>query len=193
MSTALKRLIAAALLAASPASAADFSQGSSAKSWNLYAELPAFFEAKVVDITCEITGDCTENCGNGNRQLGLLRTADNVLVFPNKNAQSGFQGATTDLLPFCGKAVEVDGLIIEDEDIQGATNIYQLQKIRPLGTKEWTKANGWTKVWSAKYPEAKGKGPWFRRDPRVNAHIAKTGHLGLGLDTDAAFIAELFE
>ena len=189
----MKRIIAMALLAASPATAADFSEGSTAKSWNLYAELPAFFEAKVVDITCEITGDCADNCGNGSRQIGLLRAADGVLVFPNKNAQSGFQGASVDLLPFCGKSVEVDGLLIEDEDIQGATNIFLVQKVREVGSEDWVKANTWSKAWAAKYPEAKGKGPWFRRDPRVNAHLAETGHFGLGLEKDAELIKELFE
>lgn len=189
----MKRIIAMALLAASPASSADFSEGSTARSWNLYAETPAFFEAKVVDITCEITGDCAENCGNGYRQIGLLRAADNVLVFPNKNAQSGFQGASIDLLPYCGQSVEVDGLIIEDEDIQGATNIYQIQKVRAVGDTDWVKANTWSKDWAAKHPQAKGKGPWFRRDPRVNAHLAETGYFGLGLETDAAAIKELFE
>lgn len=189
----MKRLIALAVLAASPALAQDFSEGSTARSWNLYAEVPATFEAKVVDITCEVTGDCPDNCGDGNRQLGLLRAADNVLVFPNKNAQSGFQGAGVDLLPYCGQQVDVDGLLIEDEDIPGAKNIYLVQTIKAAGAEEWVKANTWSKDWAKKHPEAKGKGPWFRRDPRVNAHIAETGHLGLGLETDAAFIKELFE
>ena len=31
------------------------------------------------------------------------------------------------------------------------------------------------------------------RDPRVKASIAAEGHLGLGLETDEAFIKELFE
>ena len=187
----MKRIIACAILAASPSFAADFSEGSAAKSWNLYAEIPAKFEAKVVDITCEVTGDCAENCGNGNRQLGLLRAADGVLVFPNKNNQTGFQGAVVDLLPFCEQTVTVDGLLIEDEDIPGASNIYQVQTIQASGG-EAVKARNWSKAWAAKHPEAKGKGPWFRRDPRVNAFIAETGHLGLGLEIDEAFKAELF-
>lgn len=179
----------AALLLAFPLTAQEFSEGSTAKSWNLYAEQPAFFGAKVVDITCEITGDCPENCGEGLRQLGLLRDSDNVLVFPNKNAQSGFQGTTVDLMPFCGAQVEVDGLLIEDEDIAGATNIYQLQKIRLAGSTDWTPANTWSKNWAKKHPEAKGKGPWFRRDPRVNAIIAQSGYLGLGLSPAEAYEA----
>jgi hypothetical protein len=187
----MRKLLACFVIAAAPVSAQDFSEGSEAKSWNLYAEIPATFEAKVVDITCEITGDCAQDCGAGKRQLGLLRSADGVLVFPNKNSQSGFQGATVDLLPFCEKTVTVDGLLLEDEDT-GLKNIYLVQKIR-MGDGDWVKANTWSKNWAKLHPEAKGKGPWFRRDPRVNAHIASTGHLGLGLEIDEAFKKEHFE
>lgn len=172
--------------------AQDFSAGSEAASWNLYAEQPARFEAKVVDILCEITGDCPADCGNGKRQLGLLRTADKVLVYPNKNNQPVFSGAANELRPYCGQQVEVDGLMLSDPDI-GAENIYQLQKIRAVGATDWVKATKWTKDWQAANPDNKGKDPWFRRDARVNARIAATGYLGLGLDTDKAFITDLFK
>jgi len=182
----LKTLTAALALVATPLAAQDFSEGSTAKSWNLYAEAPATFEAEVVDILCTVAADCANQCAEG-RQLGLLRTADNALVYPNKNSQSSFNGAAYDLHPYCGKMVDVDGLLIEDEDIPGATNIYLVQKIKEAGAAEWAKANKWTKVWAAKHPEAKGKGPWFRRDPRVNAIIADTGHLGQGLSAEEAY------
>ena len=42
----MKRIIAAALLFATPLAAQDFSEGSTARSWKLYAEKPALFEAK---------------------------------------------------------------------------------------------------------------------------------------------------
>ena len=87
--------------------------------------------------------------------------------------------------------VEVDGLMIEDPDL-GATNVYLVQTIRTVGESEWVKANTWTKKWAEAHPEAKGKGPWFRRDPRVTAKIEENGYLGLGLDVDAAFIEEWF-
>ena len=45
----MKHLIACLALIASPLAAQDFSEGSEARSWNLYAEIPARFEAKVVD------------------------------------------------------------------------------------------------------------------------------------------------
>ena len=175
-----------------PVLAQDFAAGSEAESWNLYAEQPARFTAKVVDILCDMTGDCPADCGAGKRQLGLLRSVDAVLVYPNKNNQPVFSGAANELLPFCGQEVEVDGLLISDPDI-GAKNIYQVQKIRAVGSTDWTKANKWTKDWQAANPTITGKDPWFRRDPRVNARIAATGYLGLGLSTDSAFITDLFK
>jgi len=183
-------------LLATPAVAQDddfpFAEGSEAKTWNLYAEQPARFEATVVDIICEVAGDCTDNCGGGSRQLGLVRSVDGVLVFPNKNSQPAFTGATVELLPYCGQEVEVDGLLLED-DYVGATNIYLVQTIRALGEDEWVKANRWTKVWAENNPDAAGKGPWFRRDPRVLAEIAEEGYFGLGLDQDEEIKDLLFE
>ena len=174
-----------------PAMAQDFSEGSTAKTWNLYAEVPAKFEATVVDLLCNLTGDCPSDCGAGQRQLGLLRTADQVMVLPMKNNQPAFTGAAVDLAPFCGQTVTVDGLLIEDPDL-GAKNIYQVQTIQAAGA-DPVKANQWTNVWAKNNPDAKGEGPWFRRDPRVNQMIEKDGYLGLGLEKDAAFIEELFE
>lgn len=175
-----------------PSGAQDFSERSEAKPWNLYAEQSARFEAKVVDILCELTGDCPTECGSGVRQLGLLRSVDEVLIYPNKNAQTVFTGAVVELLPFCGRQVEVDGLLIEDPDL-GATNIYLVQKVRAVGDAEWTAANRWTKEWATANLEADGKGPWFRRDPRVNAEIAAHGYTGIGVEEEKPFLRELFE
>jgi len=188
----MKRMIAALCLLAAPASAQDFAAGSEAKTWNLYAEQPALFEAQVVDILCELTGNCADNCGDGRRQLGLVRAADGVLVYPNKNSQPAFTGATVELLPYCGQQVEVDGLLINDPDL-GAQNIYLVQKIRAVGADDWVKANRWTKEWAKANPEAKGKGPWFRRDPRVLAEIAAEGYTGTGVEAEKPFIEEWFE
>ncbi|MEL6522636.1 MAG: hypothetical protein AAFQ66_16840 [Pseudomonadota bacterium] len=190
----MTRLIAclAACLMAVPAAAQDFSENSEAKSWNLYAEVPARFEATVVDPLCLFSGECADDCGGGGRQLALLRTADDVLVFPLKNNQPAFTGAANELQPFCGQAVEVDGLMIDDPDI-GAMNVYLVQKIRAVGAEEWVTANKWTKDWAAANPDAGGKGPWFRRDPRILAEIEKEGYLGLGTEVDKPFIEEWLE
>lgn len=175
-----KYLIPAVLLAA-PASAQDgaFSEGSEARSWNLAWEEPAFFEATVVDMLCEVAGDCDNECGTG-RQLGLLRAADGALTYPNKNNQGIFTGAAVDLAPFCGMQVEVDGLLIEDEYI-GATNVYQVQRIRNVGDEDWTTANTWTAAWEAEYPEAAAQdGRWYRNDPRILTLLEDSGYLGTG-------------
>ena len=190
----MKKFLIALTIATMPltATAADFSANSEAKSWNLFAEKPARFEAKVVDLLCEVAGDCANECAGPHRQLGLLRAADGELVYPNKNSQPAFSGASEELHPFCGKQVEVDGLMIDDPEL-GSKNVYLVQKIRNAGDAEWTKANKWTKKWAAAHPEAKGKGPWFRRDPRVKAAIEAEGFLGLGVEEEQAFLKELHE
>ena len=191
------RPLVAALLIAAPAAAQDgfdpyaFEEGSEARSWNLYAEVPARFEARVVDILCEIAGDCPPDCGGGDRQLGLLRAADGALTFPNKNAQPLFTGAPVELQPFCGQDVEVDGLLLEDPDL-GARNVYLVQRIRAVGDEEWIEATRWTDAWEEAHPDAAGEGPWYRRSPRVNAMIAEGGYLGLGPEAEEGFLRELF-
>lgn len=187
----MKWMFACLALIATPAMAQDFSTNSNARPWNLVAEVPARFEATVVDLLCELAGDCPTDCGNGRRQLGLLRSADGVLIYPNKNSQPAFTGAVVELYPFCGQDVEVDGLMITDPELN-VDNVYLVQTIRAIGDTEWTKANQWTKSWAAENPEADGKGPWFRRDPRVNGFIEEDGYLGLGQEVDDAFIADWF-
>ena len=184
------RLAAALALAALPAAAQDFSEGSEAREWGLYAEVPARFTATVTDPLCALAGDCAPDCGGGRRQVALLRAADGVMVLPLKNAQSAFNGAVADLAPFCGQVVDVDGLLIDDPEI-GAVNVYLVQRIRPEGG-EWRAANTWTDDWAERNPGREGPGPWFRRDPRVLGEIEREGYLGLGDAVDEAFIADWF-
>lgn len=192
----MKYITIAALIAASPALAQDerpwFGDDSEARSWNLYAEEPARFTGTVVDLTCEITGDCPENCGDGRRQLGIVRDVDGVLMNVQKNAQTSFNGGVADMLPYCGQSVEVDGLILWDDDL-GADNIYLVQRVR-VGDGEWSPANTWVSDWEARNPEAaEGGGPWFRRDPRVLADIATGGFFGLGPERDPDIIADVYQ
>lgn len=185
----------AGLLAALPpafAPAGEWSAGSQAKEWGLVGEEKARFGAKVVDVLCELAGDCPADCGGGRRQLGLLRE-DGALVAPLKNRQAAFTGAAVDLYPFCGKEVEVDGLLVGDED-QTPVKFYMVQLIRERGAETWTKTNRWTKEWRRRHPELKGrKGPWFRRDPRILKAIEEHGYLGLGAEADKAFMEQYFE
>ena len=142
----LKRSIICFAALAIPATAQDFSEGSEAREWGLYAEQKALFTATVTDPLCVLAGDCADNCGAGNRQVVLVREADDVMIFPLKNAQSAFNGAVADLAPFCGQTVDVDGLLIEDPEI-GAMSVYMVQRIRPEGG-DWQRANTWTDDWA---------------------------------------------
>lgn len=184
----MKRLILAAAMAASPALAADFSEGSKAKSWNLTGQEFATFDAKATDAICALTGDCPADCGAGKRQMVLVREADGKIVLAAKNTQAGFQGATWDLAPLCGKTVKVDGLMVGD-DPKLESKLYQVQLIGADGG-DLKKAKGFTGPWKARNPDAGGKGPWFRRDPHVQKRIDETGFLGLGLEIDAEFLQE---
>lgn len=168
----------------------QFSAGSSAKEYGLQEEEKALFSGKVVDVACELSGDCVDNCGNGNRIMGVVREADNKLILVLKNGQFSFNGPIEDLLPYCNKNVEVDGLMIGDAEIYG-TKFYMVQKIREAGAPEWNKANKWTKAWNARNPEAAAKkGPWFRKDPRVLKQIEATGYFGLGAEADEKYRIE---
>lgn len=184
----MRKLIFLAALVASPAMAADFSEGSTAKSWNLTGESKATFKAKVVDAVCALSGDCTPDCGAGKRQMVLVREGDGKVLLVSKNTQTGFQGGTWDLAPHCNQTVEVDGLMVgEDEKLEG--QLYQVQKIKADGG-DWVAAKGFTDPWKARNPDAAGKGPWFRRDPQIQQRLDTTGYLGLGQEADNVFIAD---
>lgn len=200
VSTACKSAVLAFLglaLFALPAGAQDdeagpFSAGSEANSWSLFGEQKALFSGKVTDALCAVAGDCPADCGGGARAMGILRDADGQFVLALKNGQTSFNGASVDLAAFCNKQVDVDGLLIGDPDFTPTkAKFYQVQRIREAGG-EWTKANRWTKDWEQRNPDAKGSGPWFRRDPAVNQRILAEGYLGLGLETDAEFKKYLF-
>lgn len=167
--------------------AAGFAEGSQARSWKLKGEEKALFSGKVVDVLCELAGDCPPNCGGGKRHLGILRETDGQLVLVLKNAQSAFNGAAEDLLPYCNRQVDVDGLLTGDDETVLA-KFFQLQFIRLTGEEEWQPATHWTRRWVEKNPDATGSGPWFRRDPRVLKQLEKDGHFGLGLEEDQKFL-----
>ncbi|HEX9790358.1 MAG TPA: hypothetical protein VGA60_06820 [Kiloniellales bacterium] len=170
-------LLLAALAAPGTAGAAD--------SWGLPNEEKARFDAKVVDMLCELTGDCPADCGAGTRQLGLLMD-DGQLILPLKN-QVPFAGAADDLAGFCGKTVTADGLFSTNR----GHKIFALQFVREAPDGKWQRANRFLPNWAAangvdaKSPEAQ---EWFRNDPQVKALIAEQGKLGLGPEADKKFL-----
>lgn len=190
----MRKILMTALMAAFASGAmaeGEFSAGSQAKGWNnLQGREAATFSARVVDVLCELSGDCTESCGDGRRQMGLVREADGVLVLAAKNAQASFNGATVDLAAYCGQMVDVDGFLVGDPSLT-QTKVYMVQNIKRMGSDKWGKAARWTRAWKRANPElAEQKGPWFRHDKDVAAAIEANGWLGLGAAADKAFIEE---
>ena len=184
-------LLAAPLLAA-PASANPYEGLCSPKPWGLTGEQPICFAGRVVDVLCELSGDCPADCGGGTRQIGLVSEPDGRLMIAGKNGQPVFSGAVHDLAPYCQQRVLVEGQSVGGEDVApGAPRMLMIQRVRPIGG-DWAKANRFTKAWAEKHPDAGGKGPWFRRDPLIGAEIEADGYLGLGPEADRAFIKDWY-
>ncbi len=158
-----------------------------AEEWGLPEEETARFEAKVVDMLCELSGDCPADCGAGRRQLGLLTDAGR-LILPLKNVVP-FAGAADELIEFCGQRVVADGLFSTN---RGYT-VFALQFVRPAPDGKWRRANRFLPKW-AKRNGVAADGPaakqWFRNDPRVKARIAEQGKLGLGPAADKKFFSQ---
>lgn len=171
--------LAIGLIVAAPLQAAE--------EWGLPEEEKVRFDAKVVDILCELTGDCPAGCGGGKRQLGLLTDAGK-LVLPIKNATI-FTGTAAELIDFCGQRVTADGLMSTN---RGYT-VFALQFVRPAPDGKWRRANRFLPKWAeanglpADAPQVK---QWFRHDPAVEAVLAEDGILGLGPAADAEYKAK---
>ena len=156
-----------------------------ANSWGLPEEEIVRFDAKVVDILCELTGDCPNNCGDGTRQLGLL-TSDGQLIMPIKNS-APFAGTAEELIEFCGKTVTADGL----HSTNRGYKVFTLQFVREAPDGKWRGANRFLSKWAkengvdVKSAEAK---QWFRHDPTVKELIAVEGKLGLGPEEDQKYL-----
>ncbi len=158
-----------------------------AEKWGLPGEEAVRFEAKVVDILCELSGDCPANCGGGTRQLGLLND-EGRLILPMKN-QVFFAGAVDELIGFCAKRVVADGLMVTN---RGYT-FMALQFVREAPDGAWKRANRFTNKWAERNNVAADSAAakrWFENDPRVKDLISRHGKLGLGLDADKEFLGD---
>lgn len=155
-----------------------------AQEWGLPEEEVVRFEAQVVDILCELTGDCPQNCGGGTRQLGLIND-DGVLILPLKN-MTPFSGAAAELVDLCGKRVEADGLFTTNRGYK----VFALQFVREAPEGKWRRANRFLNKWAAKNGVAVGGAEakqWFRNDPVVKRLIGEQGKLGLGVEVDKQY------
>jgi hypothetical protein len=143
-----------------------------AKPWDIYGEEIASFEAKVVDVLCDLTGDCPADCGAGKRQLGLVMDDGTLRLLVKSNTL--FAGATLDLLPYCGRRVEVDGLLIKADEM----TLYFVQALREPGAEKWINTRAYSQMW-IEDNQAKDSNNWWRRDPRVKVMIEEFGPVGV--------------
>ena len=135
-----------------------------AEPWGIDHEKIAQFTARVVDVACTLKGDCPPNCGDGRRQLGLL-TEDGKLRMAAKGS-TDFAGAVHDLLPYCGKTIEVDGLLIENP----AITIFMAQRLREGADKPWIATTRFAADWEAlRFPASDVIGPLVTTRPRLTA------------------------
>ena len=86
--------------------------------------------------------------------------------------QTLFANAIPDLLPFCGKTVEIDGLLIENP----VMTIVHVQNLRANSSEKWHPAEAFEAAWIAKNGKAE---EWQRADPLVKEIIAADGILGI--------------
>ncbi len=157
-----------------------------AEEWGLPDEEVVRFEAKVVDIACELTGDCPANCGGGARQLGLI-DATGKLILPLKNA-TPFSGASVELIGFCGKRVIADGLFTTNNGYK----VFAIQFVREAPKGKWRRANRFLSKWAKRNGlPANGKKTrrWFDNDPRVKQLIQEQGVFGLGKEADRKYFS----
>ncbi len=133
---------------------------------------------QVVDVLCELNGNCADNCGEGTRQLGIKTEAGGtVLVAKNL---SNYSGAAEELWNYCGEVVEVNGLFTEHQGVR----FFQAQNVRaPDG--QWQKATRFLDVWTERTgkPASLAKN-WQYHDEVVNEIIERDGRLGLGPEAD---------
>ena len=159
-------LLAAAAVPAGPAFAAE--------SWGLMNEKVVELEGEVVDLACAVAGDCAPACGGGRRLLGFV-TAEGRLL-PLAKGAVNFANGVADLLPFCGRRLQVDGLLIESP----AMPMLFVQNLRENAQSPWRPSAAFERDWKAANPaQAEAAAEWFRADPAVKAAIAADGVYGV--------------
>ena len=158
-------LVCAALAAMISTQAARAGEGVGADNEKIVA-----MEAKVVDLSCEVAKICPADCGGGRHQLGLLTAAGKLI--PAVKSATLFAAPVADLLPYCGKTVAVDGLLVENPKM----TLYFVQGIRAKAGEDYAPTDAFEKRWFA------ANGPseeWFRNDPVVKTIIAADGITGI--------------
>ena len=143
-------------------------------------EKPLVTKGRVVDVACDLTNNCPTNCGNGKRQLGIL-TESGTLYLAAKSAAI-FAGAVKDLLPYCGKMVEIDGSTTAQF---GGTLLYIARMRLAEGTETvdpWQSTEEFTRDFAKRNnlaPDDMKVDEWYRFDKTATEAVQKHGKLGV--------------
>ncbi len=159
---AIAAAFVSAALAAAPLRAAE--------AWGIEHEKTVVITGRVVDLVCALKGDCPPDCGAGKRQLGLVTPEGQLRAMVKGPVE--FAGPVRDLLPFCGKSVQIDGLIIENP----AITLVMIQNLRGKTDQPYEWAGAFSKDWEARNGKAD---EWFRADPLVKEVIGADGVYGI--------------
>ncbi len=141
-----------------------------AEAWNIAHEKPAILKGRVVDALCHLKGRCAPDCGGGKRQLGLALAGGGFRLVAKSNID--FAGAVADLIGYCGREIEADGLLIENP----AITLFFVQAIRENATQPWSPAERFKPQWQARNGAAE---EWWRADAEANRLIAEDGPFGI--------------
>lgn len=153
-------------------------------SWPVTNANESMLTGTVVDVLCELNGNCVDNCGNGRRQLAI-KTEDSRTVLVSKNLND-YAGAADDLSLFCDQVVDVNGLFTEHKGVR----FFQVQNIKPPGG-QWQKATRFLQVWSERTGKPLSQASnWQDNDDRVQEIIKRDGVLGLGTEADQEFLGK---
>lgn len=144
--------------------------GVAAEAWGIPHEKPATLKGRVVDALCQLKGRCAPDCGAGRRQLGLVLADGTFRLVAKSNID--FAGAIPDLIGFCGREIEADGLLIENP----AVTLFFVQGVRTDAASPFTPADRFQSRWEAQHGKAQ---EWWRADPQANRLIAEDGPLGV--------------
>ena len=150
-------------------------------SWPVTNAEKSGITGEVVDVQCELTGNCADNCGAGSRQLAIKTDElGTVLVAKNLN---NYSGGVDELLPFCGQLVDVNGLFTEHQGVR----FFQVQNVRSPGG-AWVKATRYAQAWAERSGKAPSlAGSWEVHDDRIKEVLERDGRLGLGPEADQEY------
>lgn len=149
--------------------------------WQISGVEVAAISGEVVDLLCEVSGNCADQCGAGKRQIGIKTDTGTVLVSKDLNLYSG---GAEQLWRYCGETLEVNGLFTETGNIR----MFQVQNIRKPG-EAWQSTSQFLTTWAEQngttVSEAKR---WYLKDPRITEILERDGRLGLGPEADKEFL-----